>query len=652
MSRYAFLVLCLLILTSCNTGSNLNPQASPNANQPGTRLPSPTPLALSELLQTEQLLMMTPLSASNLADLAKRLQSRSLVHNNQVAPPNGHVGDEAHFWVYNQDTQMYKRVTAHLILITAHLFQYVEDGEPFNQEALQISAESFENQVYLTSSAAFGNRWSTEKGGNAHLTVLNTIALGHNVGGTFSPLDAYPASVIPYSNQRPLVYLNLDGEIPGSADYSSTLANEFQHLVDWHENPLTPTWMDNGLATLAQHRNNYSTDGVDQTFLQTADTQLNGSPEASLPQAAYRGAGYLFMDYFAEHYGGYGILQKVLADPAAPPANFDDILTQENSPDRFPDVLRKWLVANVIADPSIDRGEFGYPDIHLSGVKAQHTVNAYPFTEQDQVHQYAAEYYNLPGHASKNGQLTIQFTGSPTVRLIGNDPLNSSDEWWGGGDTNIDTTLTRNVDLSSLKGQRATLQFATWFDLVPGHDFAFIEVSTNGGTDWTTLQGPHTAMNNSAGINWGYGYSGISGGGLTPSWMQEQVDLTPYAGQKIKLRFEELTDNTPGLQGFALDQIRIPEIHFQDTLTTDNGWTSNGFARSHAILPEHYIIQAIVYTNTTILVKNLSVDLATARGALTISQFGNQVTRVVLVVAAYALKTSLLASYQLEIHTT
>ncbi|MGH2480020.1 MAG: hypothetical protein ACRDHW_10235, partial [Ktedonobacteraceae bacterium] len=103
---------------------------------------------------------------------------------------------------------------------------------------------------------------------------------------------------------------------------------------------------------------------------------------------------------------------------------------------------------------------------------------------------------------------------------------------------------------------------------------------------------------------------------------------------------------------FALDQIRIPQLNFQDDLNTDNGWISAGFVRSNNILPEHYLVQAIVYSGSRVTTQTMKVDLATARGTLAVPHFGNQVTRVILIVAAYEPETTLQAHYQLQIRTT
>jgi hypothetical protein len=75
---------------------------------------------------------------------------------------------------------------------------------------------------------------------------------------------------------------------------------------------------------------------------------------------------------------------------------------------------------------------------------------------------------------------------------------------------------------------------------------------------------------------------------------------------------------------------------------------SNGFIRSNNILPEHFTVQALIYSGTTFTVQSMAVDLASGQGSLKIPNVGKQTTRVVLVVSAYAPETTLLAHYQLS----
>src|SRR5436309_14467665 len=122
----------------------------------------------------------------------------------------------------------------------------------------------------------------------------------------------------------------------------------------------------------------------------------------------------------------------------------------------------------------------------------------------------------------------VSLSRSPTVCIVENDPYETVNEWWSNRYDNIDSTLTRSFDLTGLKGKHVTLQFDTWLDLETDYDYAFVEVSTDS-MNWTTLKGKYTTTSNPNGANWGNGYTGESGGGSSPQWVQESIDLTRYA---------------------------------------------------------------------------------------------------------------------------
>jgi immune inhibitor A len=650
-----FLLLCILLLSSCTPFWSSQPigTATPNATQPGGKLSSPTPQNLRNLLQTEQLLLMTLHPVRDLYSLAQRLKLHTaspIPHVGRTTPLNAVLGQEDSFWISNLDTRRNTRIYAKLVYITPHVYMYVEDGWQVDMTALQLSANTFETQIYPKDRATFGSEWSPGIDDDVHLTILNAAGLGNGVGGYFSASDEYPTTINPFSNEREMFYVNLEGTRPGTSDYNSTLAHEFQHMIHWYQHPLDLSWVNEGMSVLAQHINGFSAGGLDQSFIEMPDTQLTDWTDDINVALTHYGAAYLFMDYFSEHYGGYGILKELLQDQAEPPRNFDHVLARHGYRDRFIDVLHKWYIANFVADARVDHGVYGYPTIPLIGIKPQHTLNVFPTSEVDTVHQYAAEYYDIrpPGHS---GTLMVSLSGSPTVRIVENDPYETANEWWSNRYDNMDSTLTHSFDLTSLKGRHVTLQFDTWFDLEIDYDYAFVEVSTDG-MNWTTLKGKYTTTSNPNGANWGNGYTGESGGGSSPQWVQESIDLTPYAGKNIQVRFEEVTDESVNLQGFAVDQVSIPELHFQDMLDSDDGWVSKGFIRSDNILPEHYEIQALVYQGQKFTVQLVPVDLATGHGTLSIPKFGSRVTRVVLIISAYASETTLLARYQLDANIT
>ena len=144
--------------------------------------------------------------------------------------------------------------------------------------------------------------------------------------------------------------------------------------------------------------------------------------------------------------------------------------------------------------------------------------------------------------------------------------MHSGDQaWFSGSGYNLDNTLDHEFNLTGVSS--ATLKFWTGYvtrytRYVEGQGWAFgyVEVSTDGGTNWTTLDT----------------YTGYQTG-----WTQKNYDLTPYAGNVIVLRFEYITVSTAHSEGWYLDDIEIPEIGFFDDVESGPGsWIPDGWAIS------------------------------------------------------------------------
>ena len=80
--------------------------------------------------------------------------------------------------------------------------------------------------------------------------------------------------------------------------------------------------------------------------------------------------------------------------------------------------------------------------------------------------------------------------------------------------------------------------------------------------------------------------------------MKQSADLSAYAGKKVQLRFEYVTDAALNFDGFSLDDIAIPEIGFTDDAEKDAAWTANGFIRSSNVVKQRYVVQVIRFGAT------------------------------------------------------
>ncbi len=83
-----------------------------------------------------------------------------------------------------------------------------------------------------------------------------------------------------------------------------------------------------------------------------------------------------------------------------------------------------------------------------------------------------------------------------------------------------------------------------------------------------------------------------------PLWKPETVDLTPFAGSKVVVRFEYLSIANRDDQGFAVDNLAVPELGFRDDAETDGGWTLDGWQRVGNSVPQRFLVQAITTGST------------------------------------------------------
>ena len=133
-----------------------------------------------------------------------------------------------------------------------------------------------------------------------------------------------------------------------------------------------------------------------------------------------------------------------------------------------------------------------------------------------------------------------------------------------------------------------------WYDLETDYDYVFLEASTDGET-WEILTTPSGTDEDPSGNSYGWGYNG-----QTDDWITEEVDLSQFAGQKVQIRFEYVTDAAVNGEGFLLDDVQIDAINYQsDFEADDGGWEAAGFVRVENILPQTYRLSLIIKGDTT-----------------------------------------------------
>jgi bacillopeptidase F (M6 metalloprotease family) len=131
--------------------------------------------------------------------------------------------------------------------------------------------------------------------------------------------------------------------------------------------------------------------------------------------------------------------------------------------------------------------------------------------------------------------------------------------FWSTAANNLCVTLTTPA-LELTAGDTSTLSFWTIWDVEAGWDGGVIEISTDGGTNWSRLtpEGGYPATINQGGtlcgVNQGDGaFTGM--GHFT--WSPYTVDLSGYAGQSVEVRWLYRTDQGQTGEGWYVDDIAL-----------------------------------------------------------------------------------------------
>ncbi len=120
----------------------------------------------------------------------------------------------------------------------------------------------------------------------------------------------------------------------------------------------------------------------------------------------------------------------------------------------------------------------------------------------------------------------------------------------------VTMTLTNSIDLSSYQNPR--LRFWTKYDIESNWDYGQVKISTNNGTTWIPLQGNYTEP--------GTGSFQPNGqplyDGTQNNWVNEEINLSAYTANQVKLRFELKTDGSQTRDGWYVDDIGIAVYTF------------------------------------------------------------------------------------------
>ncbi|MEW6239662.1 MAG: choice-of-anchor J domain-containing protein [Chloroflexota bacterium] len=520
-------------------------------------------------------------------DLACRLQGLCNVSPTLGAPAASlTVGTEQTFWVMNSNTNDHFQVDATLRYITPHTYFWVENGADYNEDDLKNLMDTFEEKIYPTDREFFGSEWNPGVDGDPHIYILYVGNIGFSVAGYFSSQDEYNPAIKEYSNGHETFVIASTQDLGDDYTYS-TLAHEFVHMIQWPTDRNDASWMIEGFAEVGAFINGYGVGGADWAYTTSPDLQLNDWADPNSPDfGTHYGQSFLYLAYFLDRFGPEAT-RVLSSDPEDDLAGIDGTLAELNITDPLTgklitadDVFMDWAAAMFLLDGSVGDGRYTYHNYPSAPQTfATETVYSCPSEKLSRnVHQYGIDYIGI----DCSGEFTLHFEGSTAAGLLPVDAHSGRYAFWSNKGNESDMTLTREFDLTGVSGP-VTLSFWTWYDLEAEFDYVYLEVSEDG-QSWDIIETPSGTDEDPTGSSYGWGYND-----KTNVWIEEQVDLSAYAGKKIQVRFEYVTDALLNGEGLLLDDVRIDAIGYSsDFEADDGGWVGAGFVRVENVLPQTF----------------------------------------------------------------
>lgn len=561
-------------------------------------------------------------------------------------PPaaNLDLGATEMFYIGNVDSNTVSQIEAQLLSVGEDAYFWFDLGSGSvrpDPAALAEATEAFD-AIYEQLFAYFGV--AEPPGGRVHIVnaspeALCDVADRCRLAGYFSSRDMLPLSVNPQSNQRTMFVMN--SRQFGGNNYLDVLAHELRHMLGDSYDSGEEDWFVEGGAMLAEDLTGFS--AVPQArgslFLQNPDQQLNSwTNEDTIP---HYGQGYLLNRFLYDRLGE-AAYHDFVTDPRPGLAAVDAVAAADGLNTTGEQLWLDWLAAMALQGTADLPEAYRWLGPELEPVLTT-PVNTLPAKFDTTVGQFAADYYELPS----SGTVQLAFNGASLASLLGVDAPSSEHYWYAQRANYSNPRLTRAVDLRGVPA--ATLQYNVYVDIEHGYDFAYVAASRDGGHTWQALEAAGMQGADPADDPSGSALAERYYTGRQQAWRAESIDLTPFAGQEILLRFEYVTDPILTFGGFAVDDIVIPEIGFFDDAEADvGGWTAEGFARATDQLPAAWRLQLITF----------DADGQPAVAALTVNEDGRLTTtyqavpgvrRPILIVASAVPETLQPMAYTLAV---
>ncbi|UOR11163.1 immune inhibitor A domain-containing protein [Halobacillus amylolyticus] len=497
------------------------------------------------------------------------------------------------------------------------------DPHVVTQEQVNKMAAEFDSNIYPKATDFFGMPDSLD-GTNAQLEDLGLVPEGYYEGDgdkvmihvsnipdeNFNNPD-YPFFVAGffwqtlenYTDRNIISIDSADWEERLESTFFATTIHELQHLIHADNDGDETTWLNEGMSTFSEFLGGYGlgTNSINflldhpENSLTSWDEHVNAAtgPETIADYALVQ----LFTVYNYERFG-QEFIRHVAVDEENSIASFEQAYKDFGLNVTFNEVYQDFSTALVVDDDKFKGGKYGFENIDLreipveDGSERGFTVNFEKAKtyEKDGVPAWGTDFKEFNFAPNQNVE-NFKFNGIDFLPLQWEsvqDPLGSDDQvYWAGKGNELDNKMIFDADLTGVN--EATLTFDNFIDIEERWDFGMVQVSTDNGETWTSLENENTRSDV---VENGYPTIKENVPGFTghyEDFQKEAFDLSEYAGEEVLISFRYLTDWGYNDSGWFIDDISIPEIG----LSYDG--TSTEDFMSEAQLKEEYVNYGVTF---------------------------------------------------------
>lgn len=344
--------------------------------------------------------------------------------------------------------------------------------------------------------------------------------------------------------------------------YEGVVAHELQHLLHDDADADEELFVNEGCSDFAEFICGYApalSGHIEDTAAYPENSLVVWEDQGGLEIRSDYGHAYFWTLYLYEQFGG-PFVQAMVYNPENGISGINSTLNAFNIQKDFADLYHDWAVALLIDSktPGGGRYEFDNEDFNLDiGTPDAPNPEAY---DMPGAPPWGTDYIWIDGNPKDLAKLTfngIDYTTFPTAWSSDGGVL-----WSGTGN------LIDNWAIFEATGG-GTLTFDTYYDIEDYWDFGFVQVSTDGGYTWTSLENAYTTYDHdpSAHPKVIENLPGLTG--WSEDWVTMSFDLSAYAGQNILIAFRYVTDWGTLFEGWYIDNVYVDGTLISDGSSTD-----------------------------------------------------------------------------------